>query len=117
MHWMALLFAVVANAVSNIAFKKGVTELPTDQGALGFLKLFLEPWIWVGGVMAVVLLGCYLYALRGIDLSIAYPAVTGLAMLGIALGGMLFLDEAMSLSKGIAMALIVAGVVLLKQTS
>ena len=87
---------------------------PLDEGFSAFLKLAAEPWMWLGVCLSLVLLFSYLYALRGIDLSVAYPTVTGLAILGIVLAGGLFLGENMSFLKLFAMALIVAGVVLLK---
>ena len=71
----------------------------------------------VGIASACVLLGCYLYALKGIDLSIAYPVVTGFAMLGIALAGALMFGEVISYTRIVAMMLIVAGILLLKQSA
>ncbi len=116
MHWLALIIAVLANIVANVALKKAVARTPVDQGIGGFLNLAAEPWMWVGVLFAGLLLGCYLYALKEIELSVAYPAVTGLAMVGIALGGMAFFGEGLSLTKVFAIAMIIAGVVLLKLT-
>jgi multidrug transporter EmrE-like cation transporter len=113
-YWVALLVAIISNVIANVAFKKAMIRTQLDGGVGGFSKLSGEPWIWLGVMCAGALLGCYLYALKGIDLSIAYPVVTGLAMLGIALAGTVFLSEAMSASKLIAMALIVIGVVMLR---
>ncbi|WP_425403769.1 DMT family transporter [Hwanghaeella sp.] len=106
--------AVVANAFSNIAFKHAVTAQPIDKGITGFLRLALEPWMWLGVTLAMVLLGCYLYALKGIPLSVAYPAVTGLAMVGVALGGALALGESFTLFKATAILFIIIGVVMLR---
>jgi multidrug transporter EmrE-like cation transporter len=117
MYWFALLIAVISNAIANVAFKKAVARTPLEEGIGGFIKLAAEPWMWLGIVSACLLLGCYLYTLRGIDLSIAYPAVTGLAMLGIALAGTLIFGETISFTRIAAMVLIVAGVLLLNQSA
>jgi multidrug transporter EmrE-like cation transporter len=115
MYWIALLAAIVANVVANFAFKKAMSSTPLEGGLSDYIKLATEPWMWLGGIMAMVLLGCYLYALKEIDLSIAYPAVTGLSFLGIVVVGVLTLNESMSPAKLLAIVLIVAGVLILKQ--
>ncbi len=117
MYWLALFVAIISNAIANVAFKKAVMRTPIEEGIVGFAKLAAEPWMWLGVVFACLLLGCYLYALKGIDLSIAYPVVAGLAMLGIAFAGALFLGEAISFTRIVGMVLIVTGILLLKQST
>lgn len=114
MHWLALFIAVLANAAANVAFKKAVTGTPIESGFSSLTKLAADPWMWLGATSACVLLGSYLYALKGIQLTVAYPAVTGLAMLAISLAGATFLNEAISTQKVVAMMLIVLGILLLK---
>ena len=60
-------------------------------------------------------IGLYAAALKGIDLSVAYPVVTGFAMLGIALAGSLLFGEAVTMQRLLAMGLIFTGVLMLKQ--
>ena len=110
-----MLAATVFNAIANIAFKKAVTNVESSEVGTGLLRLLSDPWTWLGLISAVLLLGSYLYALRGIELSVAYPAVTGLAMLGVALGGAIFLGESLTFQKILAICLIICGVYLLKQ--
>ena len=114
MYWLALFAAVLANTIANIAFKKAMTSMSLEPGIFSVAKLAIDPWMWLGAASACVLLGSYLYALRGIQLSVAYPAVTGLAMLAITLLGVILLNESVSVQKLIAMTLIIVGVVLLK---
>ena len=106
MHWLALLIAVLSNATANVAFKKAITNTPIEPDFSSLMKLATDPWMWLGVASACLLLGSYLYALKGLGLSLAYPAVTGLAMLAIALTGATFLGESISAQKLIAMALI-----------
>ena len=117
MHWTALLLAVAANAIANIAFKEAIQRHAIDKSPRGLLQLLFEPWLWIGGAFAGLLLVCYLYALKGIALNVAYPAVTGLAMLGVAIGSVVVFGETLSLQRGFAMLLILAGVVLLKAST
>ena len=117
MHWLALIVAVLANVAANVAFKKAMTGGERIDGASAMLAYLAEPWLWAGGLFAGLLLACYLYALQGIQLPVAYPVVTGLAMLGIAVAGITAFGEQVSVMRAFAMLLIVSGVVLLRQTA
>ena len=81
------------------------------------MALLSNPWIWAGLFSASVLLGCYLYAIRGIEISIAYPTVTGIAMLGLALLGAWLFAESLTLPKIIGVGLVIVGIFLITQKS
>lgn len=115
-YWFALLLAVVANVVANVALKFGVGHAKLDTGWRSMNVMVGNVWIWIGLIAAVVLLGCYLYAIRGIAVSIAYPVVTGLAAVGIAFLAASVLDEPMNISNVAGIALIILGVTLLSGT-
>jgi len=116
MYWLALFGAIICNIIANVAFKHAVTRTPLDEGITSILKLAADPWMWIGGVFCIFLLGCYLYALKGLDISVAYPAITGIALLGVVLSGTLFFDEAISLSRALGIISVVVGVLLLKES-
>jgi len=116
MYWFALFVAAICNSVANVAFKKAIVRTPFDVGVDGVIQLLLEPWMWLGVLCAGSLLACYLYSLKGIDLSLAYPAVTGLAMLGIVLSGV-FTGEGITTLKIGGIALVLAGISLLYQSA
>jgi len=111
-YWSALLLAVCANVFANIALKLAVLEL---SGPLDIRALLTAPWAWAGVIGCVLLLGGYLIAIRGVELSIAYPTVTGLAMVGIAIIGHVVFSEALGLQKLIGIGFVVAGVFILSQ--
>ena len=98
----------------NLLLREVVVEM--DGGGDRVIQLLLEPWMCVGVLCSGALLACYLYSLKGIDLSIAYPAVTGLAMLGIALSGV-FTGEGITTLKIGGIALVLAGISLLYQSA
>ncbi len=110
--WLALIIAVSANVASNHAFKMAVSRWTSD-GEGHWWTLIVDPVFWIGLGLAGVLLGAYLYALRAIPLSIAYPSVTGLAMVGIAITGTQILGESLSQSNIAGIGLIAVGVFLL----
>ena len=56
-------------------------------------------------------------AIRHIQISIAYPTVTGLAMVGIAIMSALVLDEPLSASKAIGIVVILIGSFILLRTA
>jgi multidrug transporter EmrE-like cation transporter len=115
-YWAALFAAVGANVVSNVAFKLGMQRvaLPTDASPVHVLfEILRQPWLWVGGVFAAVLLGLYLFAVKGVPLGVAYPTVAGLAMVGIHAAGILLLGERFSVAGACGVLAIVLGVCLL----
>ena len=117
MYWFALVIAFLSNIAANAAFKKAVTRLSSENVVYSVFNLLFEPWAWIGGFFAILLLGSYLYALKGLDLSIAYPAVTSLATLGVAAVGILYFNETLTIMKAVGIAMIISGVLLLQQSS
>lgn len=115
-YWVALLLAVGANILANTALKLAVRDVTTPIDARALLGLASAPWAWIGVASAAALLVLYLIAIRGIDLGIAYPAVTGLAMAGIVVAGCAVFSEPLGLQKVIGVGLVFAGVVLLAHT-
>ncbi len=66
---------------------------------------------WLGGAVFTYALGflCYSLALQKLEISLAYPVMTGIAMAMVAALGFAFLQEPMSWSKAAGMLLIAAG--------
>lgn len=66
---------------------------------------------FLGGAGATYALGfvCYSVALQKLDMSLAYPVMTGVAMLAVAALGVAALNEPLTASKIAGMVLIVAG--------
>ena len=111
-YWSALLFAVCANICTNVSFKLAVQQF---TGAFDMRAFMLSPWAWAGLVSGLLLLSSFTVAIRGIELSIAYPAVTGLAMVGILIVGYFLFSETLSFQKIAGIGLVIAGVILLSQ--
>jgi len=110
-YWAALIVAIAMNVGSNILLKSAV--LGATGSASVVVSMLKDPRLWSGVIMAGILLVCYVYAIRQIQISIAYPTVTGLAMVGVAVLSALLLGEPMNTSKVAGIAMVLMGTFIL----
>jgi len=98
--WVLLLSAITVEVASTAA-------LPRTHG-------FRDP-LWTALVLAGYALSIWLLALviKHIPVSVTYAAWSGLGTAGIALVGVLFLDEGWDVLKGVALLMIIGGVLIL----
>jgi small multidrug resistance pump len=98
--WVMLVGAIVVEVCSTAA-------LPRAQG-------FRDPG-WTATVLAGYALSIFLLTLviRHIPVSVTYAVWAGLGTAGIALVGVLVLGESWDVLKGIALVMIIGGVVIL----
>ena len=98
--WLLLIAAIAVEVVST-------ASLPKSDG-------FRNPG-WTAVVLGGYALSIWLLTLvvREIPVSIAYAVWSGLGTAGIAVIGMLFLEEPLGLVKAGALALIIIGVIVL----
>lgn len=113
MAWIFLTIAVLSNVTSNMMFKLAMAAFPEERNFETLLRFAFNPYLWVGGMACVLLLGCYLLALRDIGLMMSYVFVISLSMVGISLASVLFLGEPVSLQSAIGMAMVIGGVSLI----
>jgi small multidrug resistance pump len=103
--WLLLIAAIAVEVAST-------ASLPRSDG-------FRDPF-WTAVVLGGYALSIWLLSIvvRDIPVSIAYAVWSGLGTAGIAVIGMVFLDEPLGLIKAGALALVIVGVVVLNlQTS
>ena len=98
--WSLLVAAIAVEVAATAA-------LPRTHG-------FRDPW-WTVAVLLGYAFSIWLLALvvRHMSVSVVYAVWSGLGTAGIALVGALFLGERLDLTRATAIALIIAGVVLL----
>ena len=98
--WTLLMAAIGVEVLSTAALPK--TQEFHDPG-------------WTAAVIGGYALSIWLLTLviRAIPVSVAYAVWSGLGTAGIALVGLLFLDERMDLVKAAALLMIIGGVVVL----
>jgi small multidrug resistance pump len=98
--WGLLLAAIVVEVTSTAL-------LPRAEG-------FRDPW-WTVSVVSGYALSIWLLSLviKHIPVSVTYAAWSGLGTAGIAVVGVLVLDERVDLVKAVALLMIIGGVVIL----
>lgn len=101
MHYVLLALAICFEVAATTSLK--LSE--------GFTRL----------IPSVVMVVCYVasfgalaFALKRLEVSVAYAVWSGAGTAAIAVIGALFLQESMTLSKAVAILLIIAGVVILE---
>jgi small multidrug resistance pump len=110
--WAALTGAILANVAANLLLKHAMSARALGQEAAGSPLQNLP--VLLGGLLAAgSLLVLYLIALRHLPVSVAYPIVTGLAMVGIALCSAPLFGEALNLTKILGIAGVVLSTVLI----
>jgi quaternary ammonium compound-resistance protein SugE len=114
-HWIALLVSVMANIGSNFALKRFTNDAAIGGHADSLFAMLLKPWLWLGFGLAGVVMLAYLFALRGLPISTAYPIATGLSAAGICLIGALVYGEAIKITTISGIVLIIAGVMLVSR--
>jgi multidrug transporter EmrE-like cation transporter len=113
MAWIFLTIAVLSNVTSNMMFKLAMASFPQERSFETLFRFAFNPYLWIGGMACVLLLGCYLLALRDIGLMMSYVFVISLSMVGISLASFFFLGEPISLQAGAGMALVIAGMTMI----
>jgi multidrug transporter EmrE-like cation transporter len=114
--WAALAISVLANIISNLVLKSFTLTIPAQLEWRGALSLLANPLLWLGLVMTGIIFVTYVFAIRTLPLSIAYPIATGLAAVGITLVGCKVFGEPISLETIAGIALVIAGIGILGRT-
>ena len=113
MSWIALSLGVVLNALANVLIKAGVVRVGSADG-IGFAQSALsEPLLYAGVVAFALALAAYAFALSRLELSIAYPLMTSLGLIIVAVASVRLFGETYDLKKAAGTVLIMAGVALL----
>lgn len=112
-HWFALLLCVFANVSANMAFKHVMSGAPGELKWQTLVGIATQPWLWFGFLMAGVVLSAYLYAIREVPISMAYPVVTSLATIGMAIAGSWLFGEILGWRAIAGIACVMCGVLLI----
>lgn len=113
--FVLVFISVSISALAQTAFKIGVSRVPItpDMGVLQKAAGFLLSSYVIGGL---VLYGIgtvlWLFALKQLDLSLAYPFVA-MSFVMVMLSGMILLGEPFQTSRVVGIALIIAGLLVM----
>ena len=112
-HWLALIVCIAANIGANIAVKRAMDATALEASWEGVKAIVLQPWLWLGCSLAGVIFVSYLYAIRGVPLSSAYPIATSSATIGVALAGSLLFGETIGVRGAAGIGFVLIGLMLI----
>ncbi len=110
-YWIALIFGIILNASANILMKVAANYSEGLSDSSVFIKMMLNPYLLLGVVSFGLALGAYSYSLSKFDLSVAYPLMTSLGLIIVALFSVVIFKENFSAGKIFGTILILLGVI------
>ncbi|MBE9002969.1 EamA family transporter [Nostoc sp. LEGE 12447] len=110
--WLLLIVVVLFGTTANVSLKYGLhISSPTKGSSTSILNLLLSRYFWIWFICYTFMTVLWLYVLRTIPLSQAFP-VLGLMYALIPIASHYLLKERVVLSQWIGISIIIAGVVL-----
>lgn len=111
MGFLSLAVAFVTNGVANVLLKVGADRGVSFDPSKGVFTLITQHAFLLGGmVLFVVNLMFYIYALRTLQLSVAYPIMVGMSFLIANTLAVVYLYEALSWQHILGYVLILTGI-------
>ncbi len=107
--WFWLCLAVLGNAGGNVLLKYA------SQNGTAFLDVYFSAPFIFGGMLFGGGLICYMRALAGMPLAVAYLSVVGLSIIAITTLAMVLFGEQLNVEKVVGVVLIFAGVACLRK--
>ena len=118
--WSLLVFAITLNAVANILIKAGMRGKALLEGGQGILSIFLGI---LGNPFALGGLSCFglafiLYSavLSRLDLSMAYPIMTGAGFVLVVAASAVFFNETVSPLRLVGITAILVGILVIARS-
>lgn len=111
--WFQLGLEAVLVTVSELLLKVGASETAATGSAIEWLGIsgLASLWTWAGIVMIVLSFLCWIYVLRHIPLSVAFP-LSNVVHITIPISCWFFLGEAISTRRWIGIAVVICGLML-----
>ena len=108
--WLQLGLSIVCVFVSELLLKRGATEVAQPDNALSWTGLngLTSPLVWWAILLIIASFISWLYVLRYVPLSVAYPLSRVVDVL-VPLGCWFFLSEQISALRWCGIALVVSG--------
>jgi len=115
---IAIIISVVVASIAQVFFKKGVLFLGDLEFSVSGLlsqipNMLKNTWLIGGSFLFLIGFAFYLFVLSKIQLNIAYPLLTSVGIVLVAVGSWAFLGETLALPQIIGIALIISGIFLL----
>ncbi len=113
--FLIIFSSVFLSAVAQLSFKYGVSNIDLTHYSGTAVKiwfLFTSPFVILGLVLYGVGTILWLFALKQVDLSLAYPFV-GMSFLFVFAFSVLFLQESFDITRFLGTVVIVIGIAIL----
>lgn len=112
--YFQIFLGALCTTAGEVLFKKGADASHSAGGVAGIIGLMpLESaWTWIGVIVYIASLVSWLYVLRFVPLSVAFPLINGVHVL-VPLGSLIFLHERVSLMRWVGIAIVLCGILLL----
>ena len=108
--WFQLALEAVLVTASEVLLKIGASETSTRGSVLEWLGVsgLTSVWTWAGIVTIVLSFLCWIYVLRHVPLSIAFP-LSNVVHVTIPLSSWIVLGEAVSTRRWVGIAIVICG--------
>ena len=116
LHTLSLVVALLTIAAMNLLIKAvarlmEAQQAGANQSLLSMAKMVLtNPWIIGGMICGILNFAAYTFALKKFPVSTAYPIMTSVSYVIVALGAMVWVSERLKTVQIVGMVLILAGV-------
>ena len=109
--YVILGLAIIFSAIGNVLMKIGMLKVTNSSNILyTVFKSIAQPVVPLGIICFILALGCYLYVLSKLNLSIAYPIMTSMVFLVVVLVSWVFLKESITTIQIVGFVFIIMGV-------
>lgn len=112
--YFQIFLGALCTTAGEVLFKKGADASHSIAGAAGIIGWMplLSAWTWIGVLVYVASLISWLYVLRFVPLSVAFPIINGVHVL-VPLGSLIFLHERVSAMRWVGIAIVLCGILAL----
>jgi drug/metabolite transporter (DMT)-like permease len=111
-----LLICIASVVASNLIVKVRATEHAGDQLPGFVLKMLLDPWMWLACAAVAAGMFIYILTIRRVDVSYAQP-ILALVFVLTPVAAWFFLGETIPVLRGVGLAVIAFGVVLVAMSA
>ena len=111
--WFQLGLEAAFVTLSQVLLKIGTAETPPENTLLEWLGIsgLASIWVWAGIVALVLSFLCWVYVLKHLPLSVAFP-LTNVVHVTIPVSSWIFLNEAISRRRWFGIAVVLVGLAL-----
>ncbi len=109
--WFQIVFSTLAVACAELFLKRGAVAARPLSAALNWTGVsgLTSPLVWIGIVLVAISFASWLYVLRFLPLSIAFPLSQSVHVL-VPIGSWIFLGELISSRRWAGIALVAIGI-------